>query len=222
MPNLTSDRPGLLAAVLLGLALFLRSPLLHSQGLGISWDASIGLNGDAGRFSIGAFKHVGLLPGRWFVGAGVRATAYAGAVTDFRNRGTVTGALAARVPIDPAVYGINAVVATDLRVAGPVHLEFNLDVAGLATGPAYRTGSLDASPASGSLFLYGSRDRGSLNSELAVSLALTPRLRLRVGSSHYVLGYRVADRSSGTAAAAPKSRYQRFFTVPFLALSLGR
>jgi hypothetical protein len=222
MPNLTSDPPRILIISLILLALFVRNPPLHAQGLGTSWDVSIGLNGDAGRFSIGAMRDVDLVPGRWSVGTGVRATAYAGAVTDFRNRGTVTGALVTRVPIDPAVYGINAVVATDLRIAGPVHLQFNLDVAGFAAGPAYRSGSLDASPASGSLFLYGSRDRGSLNSELAVSIALTPRLRLRAGSSHYVLGYRVADRSSGTGAAAPTSRYQRFFTVPFLALSLGR
>jgi hypothetical protein len=222
MPDLTSDRQRLLAAVLIGLALFLRNPLLHSQGLRMSWDASIGLNADGGRFSISTFRHVGLVPGRWSVGVGVRTTAYAGAVTDFRNRGTVTGALTAQVPIDPAVYGINAVVATDLRVAGPIHLEFNLDVAGFATGPAYRTGSLEAKPESGSLFLYGSRDRGSLNSELAVSLALTPRLRLRGGSSHYVLGYGVADGSSGAPASTPKSRYQRFFTVPFLAICLGR
>lgn len=222
MPNARSDCPRILTAVLVGLALFLRSPLLHSQRLRMSWDASIGLNKDAGRFSIGAFRHVGVVPGRWSVGVGVRASAYAGAVTDFRNRGTVAGALAGVVPIDPAVYGINAAVGTDLRVAGPVHLEFNLDVAGLAGGPVYRSGTLDAKPATGSLFLYGSRDRGSLNSELAVSLALSPRLRVRGGSSHYVLGYRVVDRGSGAQAAAPRSRYQRFFTVPFLAISLGR
>ncbi len=222
MPHPLSDRSRILIASLVGVALFLRNPPIHAQGLRMSWDASIGLNQDAGRFSLSAVRHLGLVPGRWSVGVGVRATAYAGAVTDFRNRGTVSEALPARVPFDPAVYGINAVVATDLRVAGPVHLEFNLDLAGFAAGPAYRTGSLDAKPASGSLFLYGSRDRGSLNSELAVSLALTPRLRLRGGSSHYVLGYSVTDRSSGAPASGPKSRYQRFFTVPFLAISFGR
>lgn len=222
MPNPRSDRSRILIAALIGLALFFRGPLLHSQGLRLSWDASIGLNGDAGRFSISAFRHVGVVPDRWSFGFGVRATAYAGAVTEFRNRGTVSGPLDATVPIDPAVYGINAVVATDLRVAGPVHLEFNLDLAGLAGGPVRRTGTLDAKPATGSLFLYGSRDRGSLNSELAVSLALSPRVRLRGGTSHYVVGYTVTDRSAGSQVAAPKSRYHRFFTVPFLAISLGR
>lgn len=221
MPNATSDHPRMLSALLISLVLFLRSPLLHAQGLRMSWDASIGLSKGAGRFSISAFRHIGLVPGRWSFGVGVRATAYAGAVTEFRNRGTEAGALTAMVPIDPAVYGINAVIGTDLRVAGPVHLEFNLDVAGLAGGPVYRTGTLDAKPATGSLFLYESRDRGSLNSELAVSLALSPRLRVRGGSSHYVIGYGVADRGSGAQAAAPRSRYQRFFTVPFLAISLG-
>ena len=222
MPKPNSDRPRMLAAALIGVALFLRGPLLHSQGLGMSWDASIGLNRDAGRFSVSAFRHIGVVPARLSVGVGVRATAYAGRVSEFRNRGTVSGALVTMVPIDPAVYGINAVVATDLRVAGPVHLEFNLDVAGLAAGPTYRTGSLEAKPATGSLFLYGSRDRGSLNSELAITLALSPRLRLRAGSSHYVLGYAVTDRSAGTPAAGAKSRYQRFFTVPFVAIALGR
>ncbi len=172
----------------------------------MSWDASIGLNGDAGRFSLSASRHVRVIPDCWSLGVGLRATAYAGVVTELRSRGTVSGTLAAMVPIDPAVYGINAVVATDLRVAGPVR----------------RTGPLDAKPAAGSLFLDGSRDRGSLNSELAVSLALAPRLRLRGGSSHYVLGYSVADGSSAAQAAAPRSRYQRFFTVPFLAVSVGR
>jgi hypothetical protein len=208
------------SAFFLGLVLLLMpGSLLRAQGLRMSWDASVGFNGDAGRFSLAAIRHVGVIPGRWSVGLGIRATAYGGAAADFRNRGTVAGALTDRVSIDPAVYGINAAVATDLRVAGPVHLEFNLDLAGFAAGLERRTGPLEARPATGSLFLYESRDRGSLNSELAVSLALSPRFRLRAGSSHYVLGYTVTDRSSGTPLV---SRYQRFFTVPFLALSLGR
>lgn len=219
MPISRSAGRHFLPAALLGLALLQPGTLLHAQGLRMSWDASIGLDGDAARFSLAAFRHVGIVPDRWSVGLGLRATAYGGAVADFRNRGTVTGALTDRVSIDPAVYGVNAAVATDLRVAGPVHLEFNLDLAGFAWGPERRTGSVEASPSTGSLFLYESRDRGSLNSELAVSLVLSPRFRLRAGSSHYVLGYTVTDRSSG---AAVKSRYQRFFTVPFVAISLGR
>jgi hypothetical protein len=208
------------SAFLLGVVLLLMpgSPL-RAQGLRMSWDASAGFDGDAGRFSLAGFRHVGIVPGRWSVGLGLRATAYGGAAADFRNRGTVAGALTDRVSIDPAVYGINAAVATDLRVAGPVHLEFNLDLAGIAAGPERRSGSLEARPSNGSLFLYESRDRGSLNSELAVSLALSPRFRLRAGSSHYVLGYTVTDRSSGVPVRA---RYQRFFTVPFLAITLGR
>lgn len=208
------------SAFFLGLVLLIvPGSLLRAQGLRMSWDVSAGFDGDAGRLSLAGFRHVGIVPGRWSVGLGLRATAYGGAAADFRNRGTVAGALTDRVSIDPAVYGINAAVATDLRVAGPVHLEFNLDLAGIAAGPERQSGSLEARPSNGSLFLYESRDRGSLNSELAVSLVLSPRFRLRAGSSHYVLGYSVTDRSSGAPLA---SRYQRFFTVPFLAISLGR
>jgi hypothetical protein len=216
VPDFASGR--FLPAALIGLALLFPGTLL-GQGPRMSWDASIGLNGDAGRFSLAAFRHLPVVPDRWSIGVGIRASAYAGAVADFRNRGTVSGMLTEHVPIDPAVYGINAAVATDLRVAGPVHLEFNLDVAGLAAGPTRHAGALEAEPATGSLFLYESRDRGSLNSELAVSLNVSPRFRLRAGSSHYVLGYTVTDRSAGTAF---RSRYQRFFTVPFLAVSLER
>ena len=212
--------PILRSTCFLGLVLLLMpGSLLRAQGLRMSWDASIGLDGDAGRFSLAGFRHLGIVPDRWSIGLGLRATAYAGATADFLNRGTVAGALTDRVSIDPAVYGINGAVATDLRVAGPVHLEFNLDLAGFEVGPERRTGSIEARPSNGSLFLYESRDRGSLNSELAVSLPLSSRVRLRAGSSHYVLGYTVTDRSSGAPLV---SRYQRFFTVPFLAISLGR
>lgn len=64
----------------------------------------------------------------------------------------------------------------------------------------------------------GAADRGSLNSAFYVGVTASRRVRVRAGLSHFVLGYRVTDRSS---ASAPSSRYQRFETVPFLAVSLG-
>ena len=193
---------------------------LLAQGLRLSLDLSAGLDGGVGRVAVAAFRHTSLAPDRWSVGAGLRATGYAGQVASFRNRGTVSGNLAANVPIDPLVSGLNVAVATDIRIAGPVHLEFNLDVAGVAVGPTRRSGNLEAKPATGSLFLYASRDRGSLNSELAVSIALSRRLRLRGGLSHYVLGYRVTD-----TVAIPGdrfgARYQKFFTAPFVAVGFA-
>ena len=66
-------------------------------------------------------------------------------------------------------------------------------------------------PARGSLFIYGDRDRGSLNSEFFLGLQAGSALTLRGGVSHYVTGYR------GMAGGA-STRYLRFDTVPFLAL----
>jgi hypothetical protein len=196
-------------------------PLAAQQPSG-AVDGSLGIGSDAARAALGAFHRVTLVPERAWFGFGLRATAYTGDPQDFTNRGLQQGGLAASLPIDPAVYGLNAALAGDLQLVGRLGLGFNLDLIGVATGPARQSGAIEAKPAVGSMFRYGSADRGSLNSEFFVSLAVARRVHIRVGSSHFVLGYEVTDRSGGGQTAAARSRYQRFFTVPFVAVSLAR
>src|SRR6266852_4898589 len=99
-----------------------------------------------------------------------------------------------------------------------------------ALPPAYRStppctrstarcsaGSLSETPQGFSYFRYGSGDHGALNSEFFVSLRVAPRVRVRGGASHYVTNYTVTDTA---AVGAPNSRYQKFQTVPFIAVRL--
>ena len=72
-------------------------------------------------------------------------------------------------------------------------------------------------PQAAAYFLYGSADRGALNSEFFLSGRVAPRLWVRVGISHYVTSY-AATEAAGPDG--PASRYQRFETVPFAALRL--
>ena len=55
------------------------------------------------------------------------------------------------------------------------------------------------------------------DSEFFVSLRVAPRVRVRGGASHYVTNYTVTDTA---AVGAPNSRYQKFQTVPFIAVRL--
>lgn len=94
----------------------------------------------------------------------------------------------------------------------------SIDLAGVATGPRRAAGAVELKPARWSLLQVGTGDRGSLNSEFYLSLRVSRRVRARAGASHYVLGYRGNDGATGP----PSARYQRFETVPFVAVRLGR
>jgi hypothetical protein len=150
---------------------------------------------------------------------GIRLTGYAGATRNFANRGGVQGALASVLPVDPSVYALNAVVAGEVRLGARLGVGANIDLLGVATGPRRAIGSVELKPARWSVLQGGKGDRGSLNSEFYLSLRVSHRVQARAGASHYVLGYRGTDSAS---PSRPSARYQRFETVPFVAVRLGR
>jgi hypothetical protein len=94
----------------------------------------------------------------------------------------------------------------------------NLDLIGVAVGPRRLAGALVAKPQAFSYFRYGSADHGALNSEFFAALRVAPRVRIRAGLSHYVTDYVVTDAA---AAGAPSRRYQKFESVPFVAVTLS-
>ncbi len=193
----------------------LAAPLAAQLPL-ISLDASVGAKGGARRAAVSAWYPVVHLVGRVHLGLGARVSAYGGDPIGYTNRGTVQG-LASTVPIDPAVYALNGAVLGELDLTNLVALGANLDVIGVATGPTRTAGSLSEKPQGFSYFRYGSGDHGALNSEFFVSLRVAPRVRVRGGASHYVTNYTVTDTA---AVGAPSSRYQKFQTVPFIAVRL--
>ena len=190
---------------------------LTAQLSPISLDASAGAKGGARRAAVSIWYPVVRLAGRLHLGLGARVSAYGGDPTDYTNRGTVQGSLASSVPIDPALYALNSAVFGELDLTNRVAVGANLDVIGVATGPTRTAGSLSEKPQGFSYFRYGSGDHGALNSEFFVSLRVAPRVGVRGGASHYVTTYTVTDTA---AVGAPSSRYQKFQTVPFIAVRL--
>lgn len=190
---------------------------LAAQRPSIALDASVGAKSGAQRVAVSAWYPILRLTDRVQVGLGVRASAYAGDRTDYTNRGAVQSSLAPSVPVDPAVYALDGAVFGELGIIDRVALGANLDIVGVATGPTRTAGTLVENPHAFSYFRYGSADHGALNSEFFVALRVVPRMRVRAGISHYVTNYKVTDTA---AAVMPSSRYQRFQTVPFVAISM--
>jgi hypothetical protein len=185
----------------------------------VTWDLSAGLGNGAGRIAAAGWLPFELARGRVRVALGVRLTGFGGETRGFANRGGVQGALASVLPVDPSVYALNGAVAGELRLAARLGVGANIDLAGVAAGPRRTAGSVELEPARWSVLQGGSGDRGSLNSEFYLSLRVSHRVHARVGASHYVLGYHGTDTASGSR---PSTRYQRFETVPFVAVRLSR
>ncbi len=182
-----------------------------AQAQRIDWDGSVGVSRDAWRAAATGIWRVEV--GRSLrLGVGARLSRYGGESSSYRSPDEDRpAALPLRVRLAPSVWGLNLAVEGQVRVLGPLAVGANLDLAGIATGSSRRDSGLRLEPARGSLFRYGDRDRGSLNSEYFLGLQAGSALALRAGVSHYVTGYR------GTAGGV-STRYLRFDTVPFLAL----
>ena len=192
---------------------------LEAQPPAPAFDASLGANGAAWQAAISAWQPVLRVTSRVRVGAGLRLSAFGGGPSGYANRGTVQGGLAPIVSIDPSVYALNAAVFVEVHLARGLALGANLDLVGMAGGPERVSGTLTAKPQAFSNFRYGSADHGALNSEFFAALAVTPRVRIRAGVSHYVVDYVVTDAA---ATGAPSRRYQAFESVPFIAVRLQR
>lgn len=180
-----------------------------------SLDVSFGAD-EGIRVAFSATRTTPVFGGRARVGLALRGTLYSGDSTAFTNRGTVVGGLAPSMTIEPWVAAAALAVVAEGRLGRGWRAGMNLDVVGVALGPTRTTGTVEAKPARWSSFRYGNRDRGSLNSEFYASYDLSSRLTVRAGFSHYVLGYEATDPSFGT------SRYQKFFTTSFVALTVKR
>jgi len=191
---------------------------LDAQRRGVAWDLSAGFGNGAGRIAASGWVPYELAQGRVRVAFGVRITGFGGEARSFENRDGVQGALASTLPVDPSVYALNGAAAGEVRLGARLGVGANIDLLGYATGPRRAIGAVELKPAQWSVLQVGKRDRGSLNSEFYLSLHVSHRVRARAGASHYVLGYRGTDNAS---ASRPSARYQRFETVPFVAVRLG-
>jgi hypothetical protein len=197
----------------------LLAPALRAQLPAAAVDLSAGLRGGAHRLALGSWRPLLSLRGRVRAGLGARLTFYGGESAGYKNRGTAQGNLTPSFSIDPAVYSLNLAVFGEVLALPGVALGANLDLVGLGAGPTRRSGDLVAKPERGAVFKYGNADRGALNSEFYVAWRVGRWTQLRAGLSHYVTNYTVTDTG---AAGSPGSRYQRFETVPFVALALRR
>lgn len=185
------------------------------------YDLAFGANGDARSFSAGAARRHAVLPGRrLLLGYGLRATL----VTGRLDLVPVRSDAAERLVVDGArLATLNASVHAAVRIAEPLEAGFNLDVAGVGGGssesasyratPSAAPSSVGAAPARGNLFLAGSNDVGSLNSEFYAAWRASRAVTLRAGLSHLLVEY-LADEpgASGTR------RYRRFMNLAFLAV----
>ncbi len=174
----------------------------------IDLDASVGYSSAAWRTTLASQWRLPVGP-RLTLGTGVRLTHYQGERASFRNQGDISPTVPDQLSIDPAVWGLNLMVSAQARVLGRVAVGANIDLVGVAVGPTRQQGAVTIEPARGSLLRYGNRDRGSLNSEFFVAVAVDPRIEVRGGMSHYVVGYHAQGGSTST-------RYLRFENVPFV------
>lgn len=200
------------------LALSIAPTVLAAQG---AWqvDGSVGVGADGHRVAVSLLRDLRGAGSGLQVAVGGRLTWYGGDTVAFTLRGEPGGCVPGvidcvppRVDLAPAVVGVNLFGELAFRVARRVTIGANLDLVGVAIGPE-RGGRR---PARGSLFLYGNRDRGSLNSEFFGAVTVSERVSVRAGMSHYVVGYDQAGDGGG------RSRYQRFFDAGFVAVRLRR
>ncbi|HSE66896.1 MAG TPA: hypothetical protein VLB12_07915 [Gemmatimonadales bacterium] len=183
------------------------SPQVMAQRL--TWSASVGAGGGSWRAATAASWHVQVNP--WLqLSLGPRLTRFGGNTKSYRIHDAGSTTLPANLSLAPEVWALNVAVGAEVQPVDLFALGANLDLAGLATGSALSTADATLEPARWSLFRYGHRDLGSLNSEAYIAVPLR-HLRIRAGISHFVTGYTVSGQSS--------ARYLRFDTVPFLGVT---
>lgn len=159
-------------------------------------DLTVGVGPLQNSVSAAAWRLWGLDPaGRYQVGLGAR-TSY------FYEGGEYDGQTAPadyRLSVfDSWIVALNVAMHLRARIAGPVDVGFNLDLAGVSFGPAspavaknpafpnaYKLNAT-ALPVRTNLLRGGAHDRGSLNSELYAVVFLPHGLGLRAGYSHVV------------------------------------
>lgn len=113
------------------------------------------------------------------------------------------------------------------QITDRLEVGMNIDLFGLGAGGS-RAGSyrqsqsapavaVDASPATTNVFLFGSADRGSLNSEFFAAWHATNKLTIRAGLSHQLVEYRASR-----ALASNTDRFRRYTNLGFIGVRVGR
>lgn len=194
----------------------------------LRWDLTAGNGNGATSASVGVVKFHRAGTDRLRVGLGLRATYVAG---DLK----LSPAGAKNVPagvIDTLFLSAGALMVNvsghfGVIVTDRLRLGLNIDLAGVGTGASrnasYRASAatarttVKASPTAANLFLYGSKDRGSLNSEFFAAWELSDRLTLRGGLSHQLVEYE-ADRT----LSSNTQRFRSYSNLLFLGLRLAR
>ncbi len=162
--------------------------------------------------------------GRFTYGVGLRATHFnARHAYEYAGRGDAEGQ-SLNVDGSP-LTALNAAGQVRFRLLGradskhPLNLGFNIDLAGVTFGSSSRATRLAANgqltvaqinPVRANLLLGNTNDRGTLNSELYLSLRVAPRLTARFAFAHIATSY-----------AFSGGRYQKFFDLAVLGFSYG-
>jgi hypothetical protein len=200
------------SAVVLALALVVAAPapLAAQASLGHSVDLALSYRKGSHTMSASWHAQVGFANRRVWLGAGLRSSAMLTYTRDFEL--SDGGGLPTQQISDPRVQTLNLMVTGDVMLARRFGVGMNLDLIGASHGGTRVEGLQHFRPDRLNLFKGGSSDEGSLNSEYYVRYAVDARTAVRVGVSHYVIGYE--DRNSN-------ARYNRFETAAFAGIRVG-
>ena len=195
---------------------------------GFRGDITLGNGNGATSVSLGATRMKAVLNQRLLLGLGLRTTFVAGDLkltpAGAKNipAGVIDTLFVASSALMLNVSGHAAVILTSRLQAG-----LNIDLAGVGAG-ASRTGSyrasagaarttVSASPAGANVFLYGSKDQGSLNSEFFAAWAVNDRFTVRGGLSHQLVEYE-AERT----LSSNTKRFRSYTNLLFLGVRIAR
>lgn len=213
-------------------ALVAFAPSLHAQSMmrpPVRWDLTLGNGEGVTSVSLGAVRLRDVFPGnRLRVGLGLRTTFVTG-----EQRLTPAGAknvppgVIDTLTVKAAAFMLNVAGHVGVVLTSRLDVGLNIDLAGVGFGASrdatYRASAgasataVDASPATGNLFLYGSNDRGSLNSEFFVSWKARDRITLRGGLSHQLTEYK-AER----VLTSNTDRFRHYSNLIFVGARLTR
>jgi hypothetical protein len=123
---------------------------------------------------------------------------------------------------DLGSFALNLELSARLRPVARLELGLNLDVLGVgfgvgrsgeyrATDPQFE-GAQSVSTSRLNAFLFGQRDRGSLNSEFYAAWQFGGGWTVRGGVTHYLV-----EVTTERALDGGNDRFRRFYTMPFLA-----
>ena len=221
-------KPSSLVPSAIAVALFASGICAQSPSARTSWEFTAAAGTSITTASVGIVRSTRPLLGRFRFGLGLRGTFAAGDLkltpAGAKNvpAGVIDTLAVSASAIMLNVSGHASVLVTDRLEAG-----LNIDLAGLGTGSertgTYRTSStaaattVGASPSATNVFLYGSNDRGSLNSEFFAAWRATDRVTIRGGLSHQLVEYRAKRLLMSNT-----DRFRRYSNLIFVGVRIAR